>query len=142
MSQESGPKGRLHLVLATHERKVLDLACDEVTLPGRLGEFGVLPGHMPLLSILNVGELRYRDGKKTESFAVSGGFAEIADDMVTVLAESAHTPSQIDVPAAQSESKEALAELSVGGLDEVKAARSKLEAAAVRLQVAGRSSQG
>jgi F-type H+-transporting ATPase subunit epsilon len=114
------------------------LACDEVTLPGRLGEFGVLPGHMPLLSILNVGELRYRDGKSSESFAVSGGFAEIADDMVTVLAEAAQTPGQIDVPEAKAEVKEALAELSVGGVDEVKAARSKLEVASVRLQVADR----
>ncbi|HVR30470.1 MAG TPA: hypothetical protein VMS86_13165 [Thermoanaerobaculia bacterium] len=55
-------EGKLRLVLVIYEKKVLEVECDEVTLPGKLGYFGVLPGHVPLIAILEVGELMYRIG--------------------------------------------------------------------------------
>ncbi len=136
---ESTTGGRLKLVLATHDEKVLDVECDQVALPGRLGELGVLPGHMPLLTILSVGELRYRDGKRETSLAISWGFAEVADDVVTVLAEFAQRPDEIDVAGAKAEIESAYEVLSVGGREEVKEALAKLELASARIQVAERN---
>ncbi|HVR29551.1 MAG TPA: F0F1 ATP synthase subunit epsilon, partial [Thermoanaerobaculia bacterium] len=54
------------MVLVTYEKKVLEVECDEVTLPGKLGYFGVLPGHVPLIAMLKVGELMYRIGKREQ----------------------------------------------------------------------------
>ena len=135
MSQSSNT-GRVNFVLATHDEKVLDLQCDEVSLPGRLGEFGILPGHMPLLSTLSVGELKYRVGSETKSYAISWGFAEVADDAVTVLVEFAEAPADIDTAAAKAASESAYGVLTSGGLEEVKAALGELELASTRLRVA------
>ena len=65
--------GRLRLVLVTYEKKVLEVECDEVTLPGQLGYFGVLPGHVPMIALLKVGELMYRIGKIEHFLCVDGG---------------------------------------------------------------------
>ena len=129
---------RLRLVLVTYEKKVLEVECDEVTLPGQLGYFGVLPGHVPMIALLKVGELMYRLGKIEHFLALSWGFCEVADDVVTVMAEFAETPAEIDVAAAEREAAEAEALLPTAAHDELDAAMARLDAAVTRIQVAQR----
>jgi F-type H+-transporting ATPase subunit epsilon len=129
---------RLRLVLVTYEKKVLEIECDEVTLPGQKGYFGVLPGHVPMIALLRVGELMYRIGKIEHYLALSWGFCEVADDVVTVMAEFAEAPAEIDVAAAQREQAEAEALLPTAAHDELDAAMARLDAAVTRIQVAQR----
>ena len=129
---------RLRLVLVTYEKKVLEVECDEVTLPGQLGYFGVLPGHVPMIALLKVGELMYRIGKIERFLALSWGFCEVADDVVTVMAEFAEMPAEIDVAAAEREQAEAEALLPTAAHDELDAAMARLDAAVTRIQVAQR----
>jgi F-type H+-transporting ATPase subunit epsilon len=129
---------RLRLSLVTIERKVLEVECDEVTLPGVKGYFGVLPGHVPLIAMLKVGELMYRQGKIEHYLALSWGFCEVADDLVTVMAEFAETPAEIDVAAAEREAAAAEALLPTAAHDELDAAMARLDAAVTRIQVAQR----
>jgi F-type H+-transporting ATPase subunit epsilon len=135
---EADVLGRLELVLVTYETKVLEVECDEVTLPGRLGYFGVLPGHVAMIASLKVGELMYRVGKVEHYLALSGGFCEVADDVVTVMAEFAQLPHEIDVAAAQREQAEAEALLPSVSDEELEVALAKLETAVTRIQVAAR----
>ena len=135
---EAPPEGKLKLVLVTHDEKVLETECDEVMLPGKLGYFGVLPGHVPLISTLKVGELMYRIGKVEKYMALSWGFCEVADDVVTVLAEFAEMPEAIDVEAAREEAAAAEALLGETSHDELDEALARLETAVTRIQVAGR----
>lgn len=136
--EQATPAAKLHLLVTTHERKVLDVECDEVTLPGRLGYFGVLPGHIPFISTLKVGELMYRVGKREQYLVLSWGFCEVADDRVTVLAEFAEEPAQIDVVAAEREAEEAQALLGSTADEELARALARLETAVARIQVARR----
>ena len=140
MADETGAAtaARLRLVLVTYEKKVLEVECDEVTLPGQKGYFGVLPGHVPMIALLRVGELMYRIGKIEHYLALSWGFCEVADDVVTVMAEFAEAPAEIDVAAAQREQLEAEALLPTAAHDELDAAMARLDAAVTRIQVAQR----
>ena len=65
------------------------------------GELGILPGHIPLVAPLDIGAVRLKRGNDTELLAVSGGFLEVLPDKVTILAQSAETPDQIDVERAE-----------------------------------------
>jgi len=68
--------GKLRLTVVTPERAVLNgVACDEVTFPSERGELGILPGHTPLIALLAIGVVAYKDGARHESLAVRGGFA-------------------------------------------------------------------
>src|SRR2546428_12638483 len=69
---------------------------DEVIAPGSEGYFCVLPGHAPFLTTLGVGELTYRKGREEYHLAVAGGFAEVRNDKVIVLADSAERPEELD----------------------------------------------
>jgi len=75
----------LQCVVVTPERAVLDAAVDFVALPMYDGELGVLPGRAPLIGRLGFGELRLRRGTDTQRFYVDGGFAQVRDNVVTVL---------------------------------------------------------
>lgn len=97
----SATPGRLRVDLVTLDRAVLSAECDEITLPGTLGYFGVLPGHAVLVATLGIGVLTIRSGAKRQVFALSGGFCEVRGDVVTVLADQAEAPEQIDVEAAK-----------------------------------------
>ena len=81
---------RLTLEIATPIRLVVAETVDEIVIPGSQGYFGVLPGHAPFLTTLGIGELTYRIGRDEYYLAVSGGFAEVRDDKVIVLAEAAN----------------------------------------------------
>ncbi|MBL9040769.1 MAG: ATP synthase F1 subunit epsilon [Myxococcales bacterium] len=89
----------LHVV--TPEGKTLDQEVDEVTLPGLLGEFGVLPGHVPMLSAMKAGVLRYRRGQERGLVAVGPGFAEVdGKDKVVALVQRALPSSRLSSEAA------------------------------------------
>src|ERR1044071_6145082 len=96
---EMADKIRLRVVTPT--RLVLDEDVDEVTAHGELGEFGVLPNHIAFLSTLVAGELSYKQGAVKRTMAVSGGYAEVLDNVMTVLASAAEFPSEIDTARAQ-----------------------------------------
>ncbi len=93
--------GKILLEVITPERVVLKEEVDEVTAPGALGEFGVLPGHTPFMTLLGIGPLRYAKAKEPSSMAVAGGFAEVGPEKVVILAETAELPMEIDVERAQ-----------------------------------------
>ena len=86
----------MQLDLATPSRLLVSTEVDEVVAPGTEGYFGVLPGHAAFLTTLGAGELSYRQGREEQRLAVIGGFAEVRGDQVTILAESAERPEEID----------------------------------------------
>jgi F-type H+-transporting ATPase subunit epsilon len=131
---------RLTLELATPSRLVVSAEVDEVVAPGSLGYFGVLPGHAPLLATLGIGEVTYRIGREEYHVAVSGGFAEVRNDKVIILADAAETPADIDRARAEQARDRAEARLAGRGQEEVDYGRAAAAhaRAVTRLQVAGR----
>ena len=127
----------IKLEIVTPERLVVNDTADYIEIPGKTGYFGVLPGHAPLISEVAVGEIAYRKGSETKRLAVAWGFAEVLQDKVTVLAETAEAPSEIDVAAARKAKAKAEAELASADpntdydelLGEVKLADTRLEVA-------------
>lgn len=97
----------LQLEIVTPDKVVVSQPVDYIGVPGVEGEFGVLPNHIPMLSALAVGPLYFRTGSKTEYVFVSGGFAEISGNKVTILAESAELSKDIDVTRAEAARKRA-----------------------------------
>jgi F-type H+-transporting ATPase subunit epsilon len=94
---------KIHLIIVTRERRIVDVEVDEVVLPGLDGEIGVLPGHTPLLAMLRIGPMRYRSGGTFHRLVLSWGFAEVLPDRVIVLAETAVLPVEIDAAAAETD---------------------------------------
>jgi len=99
------------LRIVTPERLLLDEEVEEVTAPGAAGEFGVLPDHIAFLTTLVPGRLIYKAGGQRHVIAVFGGYAEVADNVMTVLADGAETARQIDLEAARHACQEAEAKL-------------------------------
>ena len=128
----------LKLRLVTPERKVLDVECDEVELPGELGYFGVLPGHTPLVAMLKIGQASYRIGKKESFVVIGGGLAEVSNDTITVLCDFADLPAEIDLPQAQREQQAAEDEMRTVGPDTFAVVSARLDTAVARVQVAGK----
>ena len=130
----------LTLEIATPTRLVLAETVDEVVIPGLEGYFGVLPGHAPFLTTLGIGEVTYRRGRDERHLAVAGGFAEVRNDKVIVLADSAERPEDIDRARAEKARARAEQRLSGRSAEEVDHARAlgALARALTRLQVAGR----
>lgn len=129
---------QLQLEVVTPERRVLAEAVDMVTVPGLGGELGILPGHTPLISQLQTGVLSYAKSGRTSQLHVSGGFLEVRDDHVSVLAEIAERPEEIDASRARLEREQIEKQLSAwnGTEEDFEIARDKLERSAVRLQLA------
>ena len=101
----------LHLEIVTPDRLVLSTEAEYVSARGIEGEFGVLPGHVSFLSALDIGTLHYTHDGKTWYVFISGGFAEISDDTMTVLAESAECAENIDFARAAEARRRAEARL-------------------------------
>ena len=99
--------GRIVLEVATPRGKALETEVDTVQVPGSEGEFGILPGHLPLLSTIKPGILRYYQGNQTHVAAVDTGFAEAGPGRVLILTEGFATPDKIDVDAVKLELAEA-----------------------------------
>jgi F-type H+-transporting ATPase subunit epsilon len=133
----------IQLDVITPERRLLSETVDAVTVPGLGGELGILPGHTPLISQLQTGVLSYTQGGATRRLLVSGGFVEVNGDRVSVLADMAEHPSEID--AAEARQERELAERALGALsgseEDFAAARERLERSTVRLQLASESSR-
>jgi F-type H+-transporting ATPase subunit epsilon len=131
----------LTLEVATPMRLVVAETVDEVVAPGIEGYFGVLPGHAPFLTTLGIGVLTYRRGREELQLAISGGFAEVRNDKVIVLADAAERPEDID--RARAERARQRAEQRLGGRsqEEIDFARCQaaLARALARLQVASRT---
>ena len=121
------------LEIVTPERVVYSGQVTSLQAPGTEGSFGVMAGHMPLLASLDVGVLRFADeGWEGVQMAVSGGFAEIGRERVTVLAETAESAEEIDVQRAESSRQRAEERLANRDDGEVDAARAR--AALMRAQ--------
>ena len=103
--------GELQLRVVTPREAVIDQPVLEVTAPGTVGEFGVLPDHANFLSTLESGKLSYKDGRGVKNYAVREGFAEVSDNVMTVLTEAAEAASEIDTANARTELQAAEAEL-------------------------------
>ena len=97
----------LLLDIVTPERRVISVECDEVQAHGVLGGFGIRPGHTPFMSALDAGRLAYSTQGKWHEYAVGGGFLQVVDNRVTVLADTAEAKNEIDVPRAERTLREA-----------------------------------
>lgn len=134
---------KIRLRVVTPARLVLDEEVDEVTGPGVKGEFGVLPNHISFLSLLEPGEMSYKQGGTRRFLAVSGGYAEVLDNVMTVLASVAEFGSEIDVGRARMAKDKAegrLSELHFEDKD-FAAAGAALRRALIRLQVAAKEAR-
>ena len=87
--------------IVSQDRLVFEGDADIVIVPGTLGEMGILPGHAPLLSALDLGVIRVKMGQEEEVFTVTGGFIEVQPDVVTIMADAAENVEEIDVERAQ-----------------------------------------
>lgn len=130
---------KLLLEIVTPEKKVLSEQVDIVMAPGEEGEFGVLPNHIPFLSKLKVGELRFRVGASTRFVAVMGGFAEVLPDHVTILATAAEEATEIDVIRAKAARERAERRINEAkDRMEFTRAQAALQRAMARLRIADR----
>src|SRR5262244_3237361 len=128
----------LKLVVVTPERKVVEAETETVEVPGELGYLGILPGHAPLISLLKTGVLRYRDSRGEKTLAISGGFMEVSNDVVSVLADLAEEPSNIDASKAERDRARAEEEMKTASRETLDEIRTRLELAQARLAVAGK----
>jgi|SRR5690606_20476932 F-type H+-transporting ATPase subunit epsilon len=124
----------LHCQIITQERKVFDGEVDIVTAPGAEGQMGILPNHSPLITALDFGELRVRQGSAEESFAIGGGVLQVANNNVIVLADSAERADEIDLARAEAARRRA-EKLMEEGVPGDPAAYAALEAAIRRARV-------
>jgi F-type H+-transporting ATPase subunit epsilon len=126
-----------HLEIVTAERVVLADEVDQVNAPTKDGRVGILPHHMLLLTILDVGELDIiKDGVRTP-FAVSGGFMEVLPNRVTILADTAERADEIDEARAEEARRRAEEQIAQRRSDqEMALAEAELRRALIRLKVA------
>ena len=131
---------QLLLEVVTPDRLVLSTEAEVVVCPGVEGQFGVLPGHIPFLSALEIGEMYYKTGGKTEYLAVSGGFAEVTGEKVTIVAESAEKGREIDIERAKRALERAEKRLAAAKTETIDWARAEaaMRRSLVRAKVAGR----
>ena len=129
---------RLTLELVTPEKVAWSAPADFVVLPAAQGEMGVLPGHMPFLVQLAPGEVRITDKGEVKRFAVSGGFAEVKDGIVSLFAETAEAAEHIDAERAHQALERAKAESTQPNLDPAHLAEidAAVRRARIRLRVA------
>ncbi len=92
---------KLQLEIVTPDRVALKTEADYVSLPGVEGDFGVLPEHIPYFAALRVACMHYEKDGKTAYVCMSGGFAEVADNRVEVLVDTAELADEIDVNRAE-----------------------------------------
>jgi F-type H+-transporting ATPase subunit epsilon len=101
----------LSVRVITPDKIVWDDEAQEIILPSTTGQLGILTGHAPLLTALNIGVVRVRPGKEWKNIAVMGGFAEVENNEVKILVNAADLGETIDRESAQKEWSEAQARL-------------------------------
>lgn len=94
---------KIQLEVVTPSRLVVSEEVDEVVAPGELGEFGVLPGHVPFISLLVPGELKFIRGGAEMKMIIWGGVAEIRDNRVSIITDNVEDSATIDTEAARRE---------------------------------------
>jgi F-type H+-transporting ATPase subunit epsilon len=132
---------QLQLEVVTPERRLLSEQVNSVTVPGRGGELGILPGHAALISELQTGVLSYTEDGTSFQLHVSGGFVEVSDDRVSVLAEIAERPEEIDAASARASRDQLEKQMSSwsGSEEDLEKAKAEFERSTVRLQLATES---
>jgi F-type H+-transporting ATPase subunit epsilon len=132
---------KIQLEVVTPERRLLGEGVDMVTVPGLNGEMGILPGHTPLISQLKTGVLTYTQDGRNSQLHVSGGFVEVRDDHVSVLAVVAERPEEIDATSARATRDRLEKQLGAwtGSEEELELARTELARSEVRLQLAAKA---
>jgi F-type H+-transporting ATPase subunit epsilon len=129
------------LEIVTPEKKLVETSATEVQIPGKNGYLGILPGHAPLITELGIGEVKFHSGRKEERLAVAGGFAEVLPARVTILADTAERPDEIDVERARKAKERAEQRLASGDTNvDVDHALEVIKKAATRLELAERKS--
>ena len=131
----------IKLEVVTPERKLVSAEATEVSVPGKGGYLGILPGHAPLISELAVGQISYRTvGGDWRYLACAWGFVEVLPDKVTILAEIAERAEDIDVERARAarERAQAAMKTAIGSAEEQERAQSDLLRAEARLGAAGK----
>ena len=128
----------LNLEIVTPEKKVLSEPVDAVTVPTASGEVGILENHAPLISALKAGILSYSKAGATERMMIAGGFLEVSQNNVSVLADTAERADEIDVESAKAERESSERELSQwkGSEEELETEKERLEKAQARLLLA------
>ena len=131
---------KLKIEIVTAERTVLEAEAEMIIAPGAEGQLGLLPRHAPLLTMLEPGEIRLKDGgQDTLTFAVAGGFLEILDNKVIVLADSAERADEIDLARAEEAMRKAQERIASHATDlDLQRALDSLRRANIRLKVARR----
>jgi len=135
-----GSSAKLQLEVVTPDREVIHEAVDSASIPGKGGYLGILPGHAPLLSELQPGEMQYTRGKQKHFLALSAGFAEVLPDRIIILAETAERAEEIDLERAERSKQRAedrlrkLSDPEIG----MERGRASLERALARIQAARR----
>ncbi len=125
------------LEIVTPEKLVVKDVAEEAQIPGKTGYLGILPGHAPLITELGVGEITYRIGGMQKHISVAWGFAEVLPTKLTILAETAERPDEIDVPRAEKAKVRAEEELKSGATDiDYDKVQAALERAETRIDVA------
>jgi F-type H+-transporting ATPase subunit epsilon len=131
---------KIRLQIVAPDKMLVNELVDEVEVPGSQGYFGVLPGHTPMLALLGVGELWYRQGQEKHYLLIAFGFAEIGPERVTILAHSSERADEIDITRAQAAMNRAEIRLTSSQVDiDAERARIAMMKALIRLQVAGRA---
>ena len=133
----------MRLEIITAERVVFEGDVDVVVAPGSEGELGILPHHATLMTMLQPGELRYRQGGDESYLAVSGGFMEVTGDRVTVLADTAERVEEIDEARVQEAMEMARERIAQRGADvDLEQAMQSLRRSQVRSQLVRRRRPG
>ena len=131
---------QFQLQIVSADRSIVNETVDEVEVTGSEGYFGVLAGHTPLLALLGTGELWYRQGTELHYISLSGGFAEVQPDRVTILAKIAERADEIDIARAEAAKRRAEERLATPQTDlDFERARIALMKSIIRLQVATRA---
>ncbi|MGA9642499.1 MAG: F0F1 ATP synthase subunit epsilon [Terriglobales bacterium] len=124
-------------IVTPQKQMVKDVAAEEAQIPGADGYLGILPGHAPLITELKAGALTYRAGGTTHTLSVAWGFAEVLPEKVTILAETAERPQEIDVARAEKAKARAEERLKSNNPDvDYDRAEDALERAETRIKVA------
>ena len=125
------------LEIVTPSRLLVKDSAEEAQIPGLSGYLGILPGHAPLITELAVGVITYKASGTTQTLSVAWGFAEVLPDKVTILAETAERPQEIDVERAQKAKDRAEQRLKSSDLQvDYPRAEDALQRAETRLNVA------
>jgi F-type H+-transporting ATPase subunit epsilon len=140
LPEKEGPDMPLTLEIVTAERLVFsDDNVDMVVAPSVDGEVGILPHHAPLLTLLQIGELRVKKGADEQSIVIAGGFLEVLNNRVTILADVAERAEEIDAAAAEDARRRAQDALANrGATADLANAEAAMRLASLRLRVGQR----